>query len=280
MKTTAMQRAAAFALCLVLTGLLCLPCAAQEQPILSPWAVEEMAQARERGIVPADLDLGEDYTAPISRGAFARLAVETAALCRGTDTAALLREYGLEAESMAEESPFADTEDPYVVLAARMGLVQGSNLGRYNPDGTLSRAQSAVVLHRLLALLGRSEANAAPMWFSDGYTIPAWARESVKFISGRTTAEGKAVMSGVWGTFDPGGVYSVEQAVISLNRCRQSAEVEGTYASWRDAPGYDTVTLKLSFGGDCTFGRNAGAAYAGSFDAMYDKMGSAYFSVM
>ena len=45
MKTTAMQRAAAFALCLVLTGLLCLPCAAQEQPILSPWAVEEMAQA-------------------------------------------------------------------------------------------------------------------------------------------------------------------------------------------------------------------------------------------
>ena len=62
-----------------------------------------------------------------------------------------------------------------------------------------------------------------------------------------------------------------------MNRCRQSAEVEGTYASWRDAPGYDTVTLKLSFGGDCTFGRNAGAAYAGSVDAMYDKMGSAYF---
>ena len=78
--------------------------------------------------MPADLDLGEDYTAPISRGAFARLAVETAALCRGTDTAELLAEYGLEAESVAEESPFADTADPYVVLAARMGLVQGLSL--------------------------------------------------------------------------------------------------------------------------------------------------------
>ena len=84
-------------------------------------------------------------------------------------------------------------------------------------------------------------------------------------------------MGGVWGRFDPNGVYSVEQAVISLDRCRQSAEVEGIYDAWRDAPGYDTVALKLAFGGDCTFGRNAGAAYAGSFDAMYDKMGPAYF---
>lgn len=86
MKTAAMQRAMPVVLCLVLVGLLCLPCAAQEQSVLSPWAVEEVAQAWETGIVPADLDLGEDYTAPISRGAFARLAVETAALCRGTDT--------------------------------------------------------------------------------------------------------------------------------------------------------------------------------------------------
>lgn len=53
--------------------------------------------------------------------------------------------------------------------------------------------------------------------------------------------------------------------------------MEGIYDAWRDAAGYDTVALKLSFGGDCTFGRNAGAAYAGSFDAMYDKMGPAYF---
>ena len=81
MKTAAMQRAMSVVLCLVLVGLLCLPCAAQEQSVLSPWAVEEVAQAWETGIVPADLDLGEDYTAPISRGAFARLAVETAALC-------------------------------------------------------------------------------------------------------------------------------------------------------------------------------------------------------
>ena len=98
MKTAAMQRAMPVVLCLVLVGLLCLPCAAQEQSVLSPWAVEEVAQAWETGIVPADLDLGEDYTAPISRGAFARLAVGTAALYRGTDTAALLAEYGLEAE--------------------------------------------------------------------------------------------------------------------------------------------------------------------------------------
>ena len=59
MKTAAMQRAMSVVLCLVLVGLLCLPCAAQEQSVLSPWAVEEVAQAWETGIVPADLDLGK-----------------------------------------------------------------------------------------------------------------------------------------------------------------------------------------------------------------------------
>ena len=38
MKTAAMQRAMSVVLCLVLVGLLCLPCAAQEQSVLSPWA--------------------------------------------------------------------------------------------------------------------------------------------------------------------------------------------------------------------------------------------------
>ena len=47
MKTAAMQRAMSVVLCLVLVGLLCLPCAAQEQSVLSPWAVEEVAQAWE-----------------------------------------------------------------------------------------------------------------------------------------------------------------------------------------------------------------------------------------
>ncbi len=74
--------------------------------MLSPWAVEEVAQAWETGIVPADLDLGKITLRRFPRGAFARLVVETAALCRGTDTAELLAEYGLEAESVAEESPF------------------------------------------------------------------------------------------------------------------------------------------------------------------------------
>ena len=84
-------------------------------------------------------------------------------------------------------------------------------------------------------------------------------------------------MGGVWGKFMPQGAYSAEQAIITLLRCYESAAVEDVYADWRSAPGYDTVEIALTFGGDCTFGRGKDFAYHNSFDQMYDQKGEAYF---
>lgn len=266
-----------------LAALLCAAPAAQELPEevpprteakISAWAAPEVAAAREAGWLSEE-ELGKDYTLPITRAQYARMAVRFIAAQRGVDAETLLREYGL--DDPAAESPFSDTADPDILLAEKLGIVKGDSGGTFRPEGHLTRAEAAMILQRCMGLLGRSEANAAPKVFSDAYLMPRWAVEAIKFSSGRTTAEGAALMTGSGGAFRPGEDLSVEQAVLTLVRCGRSAAVEGVYEGWRAAPGYDTVEITLSFGGDCTFGRMRGGAYAGSFDEMYDKMGPAYF---
>ena len=333
---------------LALALCLCRPALAAPFPEgvkISAWARAEAESAYAAGLIPEGIDLGGDYTAPIRRGQFARLAVELTAAGTGTDTQTLLEIYGLadpapdpdgeeppaeDAEGPSEETeekapaetgeeppaetekeapadagektpeespadaggetgekppaeetpkiePFADTDDPYILLAKQLGIAKGYAGGEFRPGSTLSRAEAAVMLQRCMAALGRTEANRAPQRFSDAYQIPRWAREAVKFASGRTTAAGKALMSGSGGQFRPRETYSVEQAILTMLRCYESRTVEGVSKNWRAAPGYDTVEITLSFGGDCTLGRGRAGSYAGSFDEMYDRMGPAYF---
>ena len=297
MKRHLWKKLGAWILCAAAALSLCAAAAAEEngeeQPalstppagaVISDWAVEEVNAAYAAGLIPPELDLGTDYGAPISREAFARLTVELVAVYWETDVPALLeKENILLAEDDgtgvfgAAAPSFSDTDSAYVELAASLGIVQGSNIGTFGPQRSLTRAEAAVMLRRTMDALGCPDANAKPKTYTDAYTIPRWAAESVKYISGRTTEDGRAVMGGIWGKFMPQGVYSTEQAILTVLRCYQSAKIDTVYENWRSVPGYDTVSITLSFGGDCTFGRSRNAAYAGSFDEMYDKMGAAYF---
>lgn len=171
---------------------------------------------------------------------------------------------------------FGDTRSVYIEAAARLGIVNGAN-GLFLPDDPVTRAEAAAMMQRCMAVLGVTEANRQPGQFSDNYAIPRWAVESVKFVSGRTDAAGQAIMGGASGRFSPQDPYTIEQAILSAARMQSSLSVAEIAEGWRSAPGYDTVTLALTFGGDCTFGRGHDFPYSGSFDEMYDKQGAAYF---
>ena len=251
---------------------------------VSDWAAEEVSEARTLGLLPETMAPCGDYTAPITREQFACLAVNLVAVCRSTEVSLMLEEAQIPLAEpdetgllRAAEPSFSDTDSAYVELAADLGIVRGSNLGTFGPRRGITRAEAAAMLQRTMAVLGRPDANVKPKVYSDAYTIPRWAAESVKYISGRTTGDGQAVMGGIWGKFMPRGAYSVEQALVTLLRCYKSAAVEEVYAGWRSAPGYDTVEIALTFGGDCTFGRGKDFAYNNSFDQMYDQKGAAYF---
>jgi hypothetical protein len=149
--------------------------------------------------------------------------------------------------------------------------------GLFRPNDTVTRAEAAAVLQRCMSALGITEANDAPMSFTDTYAIPRWAVEAVKFVSGRTDGDGTALMGGSAGLFYPEGKFTIEQAILTLVRMHDSKLIETVYPDWRDAPGYNLVQVALTFGGDCTFGRGKDFSYFGSFDEMYDLMGANYF---
>ena len=132
------------------------------------------------------------------------------------------------------------------------------------------------MMQRCMNVLGCSEANQQPQQFSDSYEIPRWAVPAIKYISGRTDVTGQSIMGGSDGKFNPLGTYTVEQAILSLRRMQSSLAVTAVADGWREAPGYDSVQLALTFGGDCTLGRGHNFAYSGSFDEMYDMKGASY----
>lgn len=171
---------------------------------------------------------------------------------------------------------FGDTQSVYIEIAARLGIVNGAD-GLFRPGDPISRAEAAAMMQRCMGVLGFPDANQQPQQFTDNYTIPRWAIESVKYISGRTDTSGQPIMSGSGGKFSPLGTYTIEQSILSLRRMLSSLSISAVADGWRDAPGYDSVQLALTFGGDCTLGRGHNFAYSGSFDEMYNQKGASYF---
>lgn len=174
------------------------------------------------------------------------------------------------------DGSFSDTKSVYIEIAARLGIVNGAN-GLFRPNDPVSRAEAAAMMQRCMNVLGCSEANQQPQQFSDNYEIPRWAITAIKYISGRTDVNGQSIMGGSGGKFNPLGTYTVEQAILSLRRMQSSLAVTTVADGWREAPGYDSVQLALTFGGDCTLGRGHNFSYSRSFDEMYDLKGPSYF---
>lgn len=174
------------------------------------------------------------------------------------------------------DGSFSDTQSVYIEIAARLGIVNGTN-GLFRPNDPVSRAEAAAMMQRCMNVLGYSEANQQPQQFHDNYEMPRWAIPAIKYISGRTDVNGQSIMGGSNGEFNPLGTYTVEQAILSLRRMQSSLAVTAVADGWREAPGYDSVQLTLTFGGDCTLGRGHNFSYSRSFDEMYDLKGPSYF---
>lgn len=256
---------------------------------MNDWARAGVQSAYESGAVREALFPVLDYTQPVTREQFATMLVDLVAQVRGVDAWTLAQQLGvvtvdnLDVMSTTLDNVFtvtgrfADTQSAYVETAARLGLVQGDETQQFHPQQPVLREEAAVMIQNCMAGLGITEANQMPGSYTDVYLIPRWSIQAVRFVSGRTDRMGQPLMGGGEGRFDAGQALTIEQAILSVGRMLDSVQVTGYAEGWRQAPGYDTVTLALTFGGDCTFGRNRGSAYAGSLDEMYDRKGAAYF---
>lgn len=247
---------------------------ADEDAQSPPLANDEEASAQEETMQPAD---NQAEPAPEESGTTDHTSHETpSSTDASTVTSPVLGDPLDGGLPFVESGSFSDTKSVYIEIAARLGIVNGAN-GLFRPNDPVSRVEAAAMMQRCMGIFGFTEANLQPQRFSDNYEIPKWAVESVQYISGRTDINGQAIMGGSGGKFSPHDTYTVEQAILSLRRMQSSMAITAVEVGWRDAPGYDSVELALTFGGDCTLGRGYDFAYSGSFDEMYDLKGPSYF---
>ena len=170
----------------------------QPTPAATPstWAVAYVQRANDLNLVPANLN--NSFTQATTRAEFAALAVTLYETVTG--------------RTITERSTFNDTTDINVQKMGGLGVVTGVGGGNFNPNGTITREQAAVLVARLAEAIGQPLPPSAPT-FADNNLISSWAVYGV----GQMQASG--IMGGVGNNnFAPRGQYTREQSIISLLR--------------------------------------------------------------
>jgi len=233
MQTVKTKKFKAFALALIMCVALT-PSAIFAADTPSSWAANEVDEAKKAGIVPQSLQ--SDYTANITRAEFCALA------------AAMYESHT--GEVIKGRVKFDDTNDENVEKMAYLKVVTGVGNNNFNPNGLLTREQSAVMLARLMeAILG----HAIPKYsatFTDSKEISDWAIESVG------KAQKEEIMGGVGGDrFAPKDPYTREQSIMTVLRVlkRIIAYLESDGAGFVDGEDsetfyFDSETIEM-FGG-------------------------------
>lgn len=116
--------------------------------IPSSWAKAEVESAISLGIVPEELQ--KNYKKPISRENAAKMLVGLIEESMGQSIDEILIEEGAEINKNA----FSDTTDTNVLAANALGIINGIGNGKFNPNGTLTRAQVAAMINRVAKVVG------------------------------------------------------------------------------------------------------------------------------
>jgi exopolysaccharide biosynthesis protein len=160
----------------------------------SYWAKGSVEEATRLNLLPESLRTG--YQAPINRANFCKLIVAL---------------YEAKVAAITDKSTFADTDDEAVGKAAFVGLVNGVGENRFNPGGLLTREQAATILTNYLKTTG-VQLPAYPPTFRDSSNVSSWAKAAVGVM------QSSGIMQGSNDKFDPKGLYTLEQSVITIVR--------------------------------------------------------------
>ena len=182
---------------------------------MSPWAYPEVIEAIKTDLIP--LYLQNNYFANITRKDFAELIVTALAEVTGKSSYDLLAEKtGIAKKDLYSVNPFTDTSDESVIIANRLGIINGVSETSFAPESEIKRQDAAALLMRAAELIsGGKEVSASA--FSDDDRIADYAKRAVSYV---TTLK---IMNGVGNDrFDPTAYYSREQAYITILRLFKS----------------------------------------------------------
>lgn len=185
--------------------------AAEEEKTIqaSRWAVHELERAWEAGVFPEEIDpYRDDCTREMIRAEFAAITVRLYELMGGT----------LHLSSSFQQlhpHPFTDIDnyDYNIREAYGLGFINGVDVDRFDPNGTLTREQAAAMLGRVYEKVCGSLPAAAATSFADDGKVDRYAKAAVDFLARN------GVVGGIGGNeFAPKKALTVQEAVIMALR--------------------------------------------------------------
>ena len=179
----------------------------------SSWAIEEIEDARENGLIPESLD--EKYQDNITRQEFCQLAVKLIEASVGRSIDDVLEYHGV----LVNELQFDDTDDKNILVMNALRVVSGVGDGKFEPNRAINREEAATMLTRLAKVLDGKLPQNAMLNFADKTSVSDWAYYSVMFVSNNEDENGRAIMGGTGeNQFSPQETYTREQAFLSFDR--------------------------------------------------------------
>ena len=186
---------------------------------VNAWAADDVTEAFAAGLIPYTCI--EDWRTTTStvltdscfRKSFAQMAVALLEAHYGKDIDEILADKGVTTGS------FADTDDPAVLAANALGIVNGYGNGSFGPENSITRQEAAAILARTAQVLGLPQDGADISDFADLSQIGAWARDSVAVCKALGVMQGTSDT-----TFDPRSPYTREQCVVTILRLFKTAQ--------------------------------------------------------
>ena len=176
-----------------------------EQEKVSDWAADEIALARQAGLVTEHT--ASYMTKTISRFQFAELAANFAEKATGKTLSA------------APDTTFTDTKEPAVLKAYQAGIVQGVGENKFAPDESLTREQLATMLWRAAQYVQKETgktaltAGGSLTGYADANKVSSWARDAVSSLAQN------GIMKGTSSTqLSPAESCTIEQSILLVYR--------------------------------------------------------------
>ncbi len=174
----------------------------------SSWAEEAVKKAWDWGYMPEEL--GFNYKNNITRREYCHLAVNFLDNIYGDRK---IKYMGTDSDK-----PFTDTDDPYVIAAAKIGIVSGMGDGTFMPDKNITRQEAAVLLWKMAEYMG-IKAGEKPATFADEASMGDWAKQYIYNVCSAKDGNGNGIMVGTGNNkFSPTEFYTREQAIATVSR--------------------------------------------------------------
>lgn len=180
----------------------------------SDWALAEAQEAHHYGLITSDCF--NSMPDAITRLEFCDLVMNMLSVKLSKSVEAILKDKNVKVNREA----FKDTNYYNILAANALGIVNGKEEGKFDPEGTIKRQEAAAMLQRAAVnVLGVEKANSQAIEFTDSDSFANWGRAAISFVSASADKNGRKVMGGKeGGKFAPNDLYTKEQSVLTILR--------------------------------------------------------------